>query len=360
MRFYALTILLSCSLRGGDRHFTASALDERRVPPCGDLWSVARDGGARRLTTAGAGNRPHFRRTQVGGLNGDTNGQTDVFVWRPREASTAADLHPRGFGGGLDARRQGTSLRGDAYRVRELYTLALDGVVPEPLRLAHGGGGIVLAGRNAHRVLPLVRFQSGSVSGGTTTAIRIAQLSDASCGGVPRENSNDFNPCGWTRGVLPSDRSGRFTLFAYDTRNRKVTQAIANAGWTSIGVGGAGPSLTSSSSDPPVRSETQTGGPCDYAGGRPARGAARIVKAAGRIDWPAFRRAARGRCSRLEARFHGSRRKGMCATDGHAGNAERDPGGPPSEVDGVFSDEGGEYQLHIREHTAREKCGRSG
>jgi tricorn protease len=68
--------------------------------------------------------------------------------------------------------------------------------------------------------------------GGQTTPIWIADLADSSVVIVPRENSNDKNPIWVGKTVyFLSDRNGPVTLFAYDTATQKVTQAVKNDGF---------------------------------------------------------------------------------------------------------------------------------
>ena len=64
--------------------------------------------------------------------------------------------------------------------------------------------------------------------GGQTTPIWIANLADSSVEArIPRDNSNDSNPM-WVGGTIYflSDRSGPVTLFAYDLGSKQVRQVI--------------------------------------------------------------------------------------------------------------------------------------
>ena len=67
--------------------------------------------------------------------------------------------------------------------------------------------------------------------GGTASPIWIANLSDSSVEKIPRADSNDFNPM-WVgdKVYFLSDRNGPITLFAYDTKTKKVAQVIQNNG----------------------------------------------------------------------------------------------------------------------------------
>jgi tricorn protease len=67
--------------------------------------------------------------------------------------------------------------------------------------------------------------------GGMTTPIWIANLSDSAVEKVPRDNSNDYCPM-WIgdKVYFLSDRNGPVTLFAYDTKTKKVAQVLPNTG----------------------------------------------------------------------------------------------------------------------------------
>jgi len=63
------------------------------------------------------------------------------------------------------------------------------------------------------------------------SGIWIAKLADSSIERIPPANSNDFNPM-WVdhRIYFLSDRNGPVTLFVYDSRNKKVSQVLTNDG----------------------------------------------------------------------------------------------------------------------------------
>ena len=67
--------------------------------------------------------------------------------------------------------------------------------------------------------------------GGQTTPIYIVRLSDLRLERVPRDNSNDSYPV-WFKDTVYflSDRNGAVTLFAYDTKAKTVKQVIENKG----------------------------------------------------------------------------------------------------------------------------------
>ena len=67
--------------------------------------------------------------------------------------------------------------------------------------------------------------------GGTSSAIWIANLSDSRIERVPRKDSVDANPV-WIKDKIYflSDRNGVPAIFAYDTKSKEVTEVIANHG----------------------------------------------------------------------------------------------------------------------------------
>jgi tricorn protease len=78
--------------------------------------------------------------------------------------------------------------------------------------------------------------------GGQTTPIWIADLRDSSVTRVPRDGSNDKNPM-WVGDTVYflSDRAGAVTLFAYDPRAGSVRQVLPNDDGFDIQSASAGP-----------------------------------------------------------------------------------------------------------------------
>ncbi|MBM3747759.1 MAG: protease, partial [Acidobacteria bacterium] len=207
----------------------------------GDLWSVAREGGeARRLTTApGQEGQPCFSPDgQWIAFTGEYDGNVDVFLVSagggvPRRLT----YHPGpdvAVGWTRDGKR--VLIRSGRYsytRFGRLFTLPLDGVLPEelPLHMAEDGSYSPDGTQIAYLPLAPAFGTWKRYRGGRTTPIWIARLSDSSIERVPRDNSNDFNPM-WVdhRIFFLSDRHGPVTLFSYDTKAKKVAQVIPNTG----------------------------------------------------------------------------------------------------------------------------------
>jgi tricorn protease len=208
----------------------------------GDLWLVPREGGeARRLTTgAGVETNPHFSPdgTQIA-FTGEYDGNVDVYVV-PTSGGVPRRLtyHPAAdFVAGWTpdgSRVLFASGRASANSDR-LYTIPTTGgaeVMTElPLPTAEEASYSPDGSRVAY--VPVQQWQAAwkRYRGGQTKPIWIANLSDSSIEKLPRENSNDFDPMwiGQTIYFL-SDRAGSVTLFAYDTATKAVKQVVENNG----------------------------------------------------------------------------------------------------------------------------------
>jgi tricorn protease len=80
---------------------------------------------------------------------------------------------------------------------------------------------------------PLIHWQEAwkRYRGGQTFYIAVGRLSDSATEKLPRENSNDFNPI-WVGNTVYflSDRNGPVTLFAWDPGSPKVRECVRNTG----------------------------------------------------------------------------------------------------------------------------------
>jgi len=207
----------------------------------GDLWSVPREGGdARRLTT-GAGVEDHPAFSPDGALiafTGNYDGNTDVFVM-PATGGVPKRLtwHPADdlvLGWTPDGKRILFSSYRTSFRwFQELFTVDLDGHFPQKIDLpmgfeaAYSPDGSQLAYVPTRRAFTIWKRYRG----GATTPIWIVKLATAQVVKVPRDNSNDFNPM-WIgdKVYFLSDRHGPITLFSYDLKTREVKQLIENRG----------------------------------------------------------------------------------------------------------------------------------
>ncbi len=210
----------------------------------GDIWTVPREGGeAVRLTTGvGIESDPIFSPDgkQIT-FTGQYDGNTDVFV----VPATGGVPHRLTYHPGADIAVAWTSdgksilfrsARASYSGVPRLFTVPVEGGFETELPLPMGFDASPSPDGSRLAYLPLAPAfaQWKNYRGGRTTKIWLANLSDSSVIEIPRQNSNDFNPM-WPAGnadkiYFISDRSGRFSLFEYDTKTRKVTQLAKNDG----------------------------------------------------------------------------------------------------------------------------------
>jgi tricorn protease len=207
----------------------------------GDLWSVPRAGGdARRLTTGvGVETDPVF--SPDGSLlafTGEYDGNSDVYVM-PAAGGIPKRLtyHPgsdEAVGWTPDGKRVlFSSGRTRANDGPSLFTIPVEGGFPDELPLPIADEGSYSRDGSHLAYVPVFQWQAAwkRYRGGQTRKIWIANLADSSVVPIPRDNSNDFNPM-WAgdRIYFLSDRNGPVTLFSYDTRSGQVQQLIENRG----------------------------------------------------------------------------------------------------------------------------------
>ncbi|HEV2177432.1 MAG TPA: PDZ domain-containing protein [Terriglobia bacterium] len=208
----------------------------------GDIWTVSREGGdAQRLVTGtGLESGPIFSPdgTMVA-YTGDYDGNQDVYVvpaagGEPRRLT----YHPgpdHAVGWTPDGKQiLFVSHRDSPTDSDKLFTVPVGGGFPTelPLPMAEDGSYSPDGSRLAY--MPVFQWEPDwkHYRGGQTTPIWIANLADSSVEKVPRDNSNDKNPM-WVGNTVYflSDRSGPVTLFAYDTGTKQVTEAVKNTGF---------------------------------------------------------------------------------------------------------------------------------
>jgi len=336
----------------------------------GDLWIVARAGGdARRLTTGiGIETNPYF--SPDGNwitFTGDYDGNTDVYVI-PATGGVPKRLtyHPsvdEVSGWTPDGRSVlFASTRDSSAGFSRLYTFPVDGGgLPSEVPLPMADRGWLSPDGQFIAYEPLSQWQSDwkHYKGGQTQPIWIARLSDSTIEKVPRENSNDKCPM-WMGDKLYflSDRTGGVvSLFSFDPKSKKVEQLVENNGldikYASAGAGaivyeqfGTIYTLDAGAKNPKKVNIRVAG---DFPGVRP-----RYEKVGGRIANAAI--SPTGMRAVFEAR---GEIISAPADKGDARNLtnttsvmERDPAwSPDGKWIAYFSDESGEYALHLRDQT---------
>jgi len=213
----------------------------------GDLWIVDRNGGeARRLTSdVGIETAPMFSPDgSMIAFTGEYDGNEDVYVMGagggiPRRLTT----HP-----GVDQvagwTRDGKRIlfrsgRNSYSRFDRLFTVSIDGGLPEelPLPMAEEGSYSPDGSRMAY--VPFTNFKESwrfyrglkHYRGGTASPVWVANLSDSTITKIPRTNSNDSSPI-WMgdRVFFLSDRDGPVNLFFYETKTKQVKAAKPSNG----------------------------------------------------------------------------------------------------------------------------------
>ncbi len=331
----------------------------------GDLWRVPREGGAARRLTTGPGNEtsPVFSPdgTYIA-FTGEYDGNVDVYVI-PAEGGVPRRVtwHPypdNVLGWTQDGKNILFTSRRNAYsRFSELYTVSREGGFPEKLPLPMGFEGSYSPDGRRIAYVPLRRafYAWKRYRGGLATPVWIANLKDSTIEKVPRKDSNDFNPM-WIgdKVYFLSDREGPVTLFAYDLKTKKVNRALKNDG-LDLKSAAAGPGaivfeqfgslnlfdLATGSVQPLL--VTAAG---DMTGVRE-----RFVNVGRRLSNPslspnAFRVVFQVRGDILSVPAKKGDYRNLTQT---SGIMERDPSWSPDGKNiAYFSDESGEYELHIR------------
>ncbi|HEU4388569.1 MAG TPA: PDZ domain-containing protein, partial [Blastocatellia bacterium] len=331
----------------------------------GDLWIVGRGGGEAKRLTAGPGieTDPCFSPdgTQLA-FTGEYDGNVDVYVVAatggvPRRVT----YHPgpdRVLGWTPDGKQVVfRSPRNSTSPFNRMFTVPVQGGFPTELPLPMGEEASYSPTGSHLAYVPLARpFRTWKrYRGGGTTTIWIANLDDSSIEKVPRNNSNDFAPM-WIEDQVYflSDRSGPVSLFCYDTRSQQVSQMFSNEG-LDIKSASAGPGaivyeqfgaihLFDLKTRKPQPVSIDLAG--DLAEVRPrSEKVARYVSRA-RLSPTGVRALfeARGEVFTVPAEKGDIRN--LTRT---GGAAERDPSwSPDGKRIAYFSDESGEYALHLR------------
>lgn len=334
----------------------------------GDLWTVSREGGdARRLTTgAGIETSPIFSPDgSTIAFTGQYEGNTDVYTVPaaggvPKRLTTypGTDLV---VGWTPDGKKIiFASARYSYSAFFRLFTMPASGGFPTEIALPMATDGSLSPDSSHLAYVPMIQWQAAwkRYRGGQTKSIWIANLADASIVKVPKPNSNDFNPM-WIGGKVYflSDRDGPVSLYSYDVSSKHVSQLIKNSG-LDFKSASAGPGTIvyeqfgsinlfdlATGKSKPV--DIRIAG--DLPGVRP-----HYVKAAkyihsGRISPTGVRAVFEAREDVITAPAEKGDIRNLTNTPGVA---ERDPSwSPDGKSIAYFSDESGEYAIHLRDQS---------
>jgi len=339
----------------------------------GDLWVVDRSGGeAKRLTSdVGIEIDPVFSPdgTMIA-FTGEYDGNEDVYVMAaaggiPRRLTTHPDPD-QVVGWTHDGKSVLFRSTRGAYAARyaQLYTVGVSGGLPRVLPLPMAFEGSYSPDSSHLAYVPFTNFREQwnfyrglkHYRGGTASPIWIAKLSDSSVEKVPRKDSNDSTPM-WMgdKVYFLSDRDGPVNLYVYDTKSKQVNAAMPSNG-VDIESASAGPDALVYEQfgsihlfDPATGKEHTV--PIQVAGDFPAV-RPHYVKVGDKIEnaniSPTGARAVfevHGEILTVPVE-HGDIRN----LTNTAGAAERDPAwSPDGKWIAYFSDESGEYALHLRQ-----------
>jgi len=354
-------------------HMPALNRTEIVLSYAGDLWTVSRQGGVATRLTSGMGieTLPYFSPDGATlAFTGEYDGNIDVYTM-PVSGGVPKRItyHPSpDYAAGWTPDGQRILFRSNRQsfsRFTRLFSVSKEGGLPQALPLpmafsgayAPDGGRIAYApldggqfGRTPERWVAWKRYRGGEAS-----YLWIANLADLGTEKIPRTDSNDINPM-WIgdKVYFLSDRNGAMTLFRYDPATKAVTELIKNSG----------PDIRSASAGPGAIVYEQFGqiGLYDLASGK-----TRTVPIELEADLSEVRphvqnvekeiRAGRISPTGVRAVFeaHGEILTAP-ADKGDIRNLSRTPGvmdrAPAWSPDGQsiawFSDEAGEYALHIK------------
>ena len=334
-----------------------------------ELWSVSRQGGAAHLLTSGPGVKSSPSLSPDGkwlAFSLDLEGNTDVYVM-PSQGGVANRLtyHPSiddVVGWTPDSKRVlFRSSRNSYSRFNRLFTVSVAGGLPAevPLPMAETGSYSADGSHLAYVPFTNERRLNGIAwrryRGGNAARVWVAKLSDSSIVQVPREDSQDWSPM-WIgdKVYFISDRhNGVAGLYQYDAGTREVKElvhpqrAIKNASATSNAIvyeEFASLHLYDLNSGRDTALNIQVNGDTPAARPHFVKGSEQIASA---------NLSPSGARALFES--HGDvitvpREKGDIRNlTNTTGVAERDPvWSPDGKRIAYFSDESGEYDLHVR------------
>jgi len=243
-QFCVLTFVLSviCAAQPTALFHAPSANRNQVVFGYGDdIWSAPRAGGDARPLTTGPGVKQMPVLSPDGNwiaYTGAYDGNTDVYVM-PATGGVPKRIthHPAAdtaVGWTPDSKQVVFRSSRNSYAgFTRLFTVGLDGGLPHEIPLPEAHESSFSADAKHLAYVPVTNWSSLRTAwkryrGGRTARVWIADLSDSSTVEIPRENSNDFNPM-WVGDKIYflSDRNGPVSLFSYDTRSKKVDQLVA-------------------------------------------------------------------------------------------------------------------------------------
>lgn len=227
----------------------------------GDLWTVPRAGGrATRLTTGvGIESNPVFSPDgKTIAFTGEYDGNTDVYTIPVAGGVPFRVTYHPGLDSAVAWSRDGKEIlfrsdRKAVSRYTQLFTVPATGGLAKalPLPMAYEGQFAPDGSAIAYSPLPpafgfaYTSYVSwGNYRGGRASTIWITTLPGLESTEIPHEISSDFYPVFVGKAVyFLSGRSGPTTIFKYDTATKQVTEALKNKGADLRSLDGEGTTL---------------------------------------------------------------------------------------------------------------------
>jgi tricorn protease len=215
----------------------------------GDLWTVSRQGGMATRLTSGVGFETEAAFSPDGStiaFTGEYDGNVDIFTI-PASGGIPKRItyHPdadRVVGWTPDGKRILFRSNRDSFsRYTQLYTVPADGGFAEvlPLPMACTGSYSADGSHMVYAPLDGGQFAPGFTNfvawkryrGGEASYLWIVNFADLSTAKVPRVDSNDINPM-WIgdKVYFLSDRQGPMSLYMWDQRSKEPKKLIENTG----------------------------------------------------------------------------------------------------------------------------------